>query len=214
MFAPAQKTRSFRLVMTTDADLGMLEADALNRVGELDVDAEVVRVQLEPVVGRQAGVLLHVHRRASRPAPSKVSFQWRYASGEVSNLTAGRAVFVAPSMIRQPTARASEVSRQYIAVVMPLLCYILHYARQAGWAASTMTAADVVELVGRRVREARAGRAWTLRELAERSGVSMRFLVQLEAGRANISVRRLAEVARAFEIAPAALLLDTDERRR
>jgi XRE family aerobic/anaerobic benzoate catabolism transcriptional regulator len=72
---------------------------------------------------------------------------------------------------------------------------------------------DVLELVGRRVREARAGRAWTLRELAERSGVSMRFLVQLEAGRANISVRRLAEVARAFDIAPAALLLDTDGRR-
>jgi hypothetical protein len=30
----------------------MLEADALQRVGELDVDAEVVRVELELVVGR------------------------------------------------------------------------------------------------------------------------------------------------------------------
>jgi XRE family aerobic/anaerobic benzoate catabolism transcriptional regulator len=46
--------------------------------------------------------------------------------------------------------------------------------------------------------------------LAERSGVSIRFLGQLEAGRANISVRRLAEIARAFDIPPAALLLDTD----
>jgi XRE family aerobic/anaerobic benzoate catabolism transcriptional regulator len=69
---------------------------------------------------------------------------------------------------------------------------------------------DVVGLVGRRVRDARIGRAWTLRELAERSGVSIRFLGQLEAGRANISVRRLAEIARAFDIPPAALLLDTD----
>jgi XRE family aerobic/anaerobic benzoate catabolism transcriptional regulator len=69
---------------------------------------------------------------------------------------------------------------------------------------------DVVGLVGRRVRDARVGRAWTLRELAERSGVSIRFLGQLEAGRANISVRRLAEIARAFDIPPAALLLDTD----
>ncbi len=74
------------------------------------------------------------------------------------------------------------------------------------------TAGDVVGLVGRRVREARVGRAWTLRELAERSGVSMRFLVQLEAGRANISVRRLAEIARAFEIPATALLLDLDDK--
>ena len=44
-------------------DLGMLEADALDGVGELDVDAEIVRVQLQPVVGREAGVLLHVHRQ-------------------------------------------------------------------------------------------------------------------------------------------------------
>jgi len=71
---------------------------------------------------------------------------------------------------------------------------------------------DVVRIVGGRVRTARAGRAWTLRELAERSGVSTRFLVQLEAGRANISVRRLAEIARAFGIPPAALLLDLDEK--
>jgi XRE family aerobic/anaerobic benzoate catabolism transcriptional regulator len=74
------------------------------------------------------------------------------------------------------------------------------------------TAGDVVVLVGRRVREARVGRAWTLRELAERSGVSMRFLVQLEAGRANISVRRLAEIACAFEIPATALLLDLDDK--
>ena len=44
------------------ADLGVLEAQALDGVGELDVDAEVVRVQLQLVVGRQAGVLAHVHR--------------------------------------------------------------------------------------------------------------------------------------------------------
>jgi XRE family aerobic/anaerobic benzoate catabolism transcriptional regulator len=71
---------------------------------------------------------------------------------------------------------------------------------------------DVLRIVGGRVRTARAGRAWTLRELAERSGVSVRFLVQLEAGRANISLRRLAAIARAFGIAPAALLLDLDEK--
>jgi XRE family transcriptional regulator, aerobic/anaerobic benzoate catabolism transcriptional regulator len=65
---------------------------------------------------------------------------------------------------------------------------------------------SLLQLVGRRVREARAARNWTRRDLAERSGVSVRFLVQLEAGRANISVRRLADLARALDRSPADLL--------
>jgi XRE family aerobic/anaerobic benzoate catabolism transcriptional regulator len=71
------------------------------------------------------------------------------------------------------------------------------------------TADRLLDLLGRRVRAARTSRAWTLRELSERSGVSLRFLVQLEAGDGNISVRRLAEVARALETSPATLLDDT-----
>lgn len=71
-------------------------------------------------------------------------------------------------------------------------------------------ATDVLDLVAARVREARASRHWTIRELAERSGVSVRFLVQLEAGRGNISVKRLADLARAFAVAPADLLRDSD----
>ena len=42
--------------------LGMLEPQPLDGVGELDVDAEVVGVELQLVVRRQAGVLAHVHR--------------------------------------------------------------------------------------------------------------------------------------------------------
>jgi len=41
---------------------------------------------------------------------------------------------------------------------------------------------------------------WTLREMASRSGVSSRFLSDLEAGRGNISVARLADVARALDV--------------
>jgi XRE family transcriptional regulator, aerobic/anaerobic benzoate catabolism transcriptional regulator len=69
---------------------------------------------------------------------------------------------------------------------------------------------DVLELLGPRVRDARTTRGWTIRELAERSGVSVRFLVQLEAGRGNISVKRLADLAAAFAIAPADLLRDAE----
>ena len=62
MFAPAQKIRSLSDVDDDRADLGMLEAEALDGVGELDVDAEVVGVELQLVVVGQAGVLAHVHR--------------------------------------------------------------------------------------------------------------------------------------------------------
>ena len=57
-------------------DLGMLEADALDGVGELDVHAEVVGVELQLVVGRQPRIFLHVHRQRG-DGPSNVSFQWR-----------------------------------------------------------------------------------------------------------------------------------------
>jgi XRE family transcriptional regulator, aerobic/anaerobic benzoate catabolism transcriptional regulator len=65
---------------------------------------------------------------------------------------------------------------------------------------------DLLIALGHHARAQRQSRGWTLRQIAERSGVSARFLVQLEAGQANISVRRLADVARALETTPAALL--------
>jgi XRE family aerobic/anaerobic benzoate catabolism transcriptional regulator len=65
---------------------------------------------------------------------------------------------------------------------------------------------DLLVALGRRARAIRQERGWTLRAVAERSGLSPRFLVQLEAGRGNISVRRLADVARALGTTPAALL--------
>lgn len=69
---------------------------------------------------------------------------------------------------------------------------------------------DILQILGGRVRQMRANRRWTIRDLAERSGVSVRFLVQLESGRANISVRRLAELARAFDMPPSTLLTKRD----
>ncbi|MEO6213665.1 MAG: helix-turn-helix domain-containing protein [Vicinamibacterales bacterium] len=71
----------------------------------------------------------------------------------------------------------------------------------------------VLVSLGRRARALRLARGWTLREVAERSGLSARFLVQLEAGRGNISVRRLADVATALDTTPAALLTVSDTAR-
>ncbi len=56
-----------------DAHLGVLEAQALDGVGQLDVHAEVVRVELELVALAQRLVLLHVHReRGDRPLDLKL----------------------------------------------------------------------------------------------------------------------------------------------
>ena len=63
--------------------------------------------------------------------------------------------------------------------------------------------------IGQRVRTSRNGTGWTLKEVGERSGVSPRFLSDLEAGRGNISVARLADVARALGV-PLLKLLPTD----
>jgi XRE family transcriptional regulator, aerobic/anaerobic benzoate catabolism transcriptional regulator len=53
--------------------------------------------------------------------------------------------------------------------------------------------------IGSRVRSRRTTMGWTLKEVAGRSGVSTRFLSDLETGRGNISVARLADVARALD---------------
>jgi len=53
--------------------------------------------------------------------------------------------------------------------------------------------------VGARVRRLRLERDWTQRELAARSGLSQRFIAQLEGGRGNIALTRLATLARVLE---------------
>ena len=52
--------------------------------------------------------------------------------------------------------------------------------------------------LGERTKRLRLDQHLTLRELAERSGVSLRFLLQIESGRANVSVKRLADLAGAL----------------
>jgi XRE family aerobic/anaerobic benzoate catabolism transcriptional regulator len=64
-----------------------------------------------------------------------------------------------------------------------------------------MAARDRSELcraVGTRVRSLREEASLTQRQLAERSGLSPRYLAQLEAGDANLSLERLSDVATAL----------------
>ncbi len=67
-------------------------------------------------------------------------------------------------------------------------------------------ASALLETLGQRARDLRQARGLTLRALAEASGLSPRFLMDVESGRANISVRRLAHLADALHTTPADLV--------
>ncbi len=56
------------------------------------------------------------------------------------------------------------------------------------------------------VRSLRRARGWTRRVLAQHTGISERFLADVEGGHANPSLLRLATLARAFEVDLIALL--------
>ncbi len=65
--------------------------------------------------------------------------------------------------------------------------------------------------LGDRVRELRARRGMTRRILASDSGLSERYLAQLESGQGNVSVLLLRQLARALDVALPRLLIDEAE---
>ena len=73
---------------------------------------------------------------------------------------------------------------------------------------------QVPEAVGRRVRQARSDRGWTLDQLAERSEVSRRMIINVEAGTSNASIATLLRLATALNVGLAELVADAphDER--
>ncbi len=66
--------------------------------------------------------------------------------------------------------------------------------------------AQLVHALGSRVKQRRHDADMTAAALAARCGLSRRFLADVEAGRANISVVNLAKIARSLGTTPAALL--------
>lgn len=68
---------------------------------------------------------------------------------------------------------------------------------------------DVLAGLAQRVRDERGRRNFSLRELAGRSELSLRFLTEVEAGQGNISVRKLAALAHALGTTASALLEST-----
>jgi XRE family aerobic/anaerobic benzoate catabolism transcriptional regulator len=72
----------------------------------------------------------------------------------------------------------------------------------------------LLRLLGERVREARARRGMTRRILARDSGVSERYLAQLETGQGNISVLLLMKIAQSLNVPLAQLLRETETNGR
>jgi XRE family aerobic/anaerobic benzoate catabolism transcriptional regulator len=71
---------------------------------------------------------------------------------------------------------------------------------------------DYLTVLGERVRAARARRGMTRKILARDSGVSERYLAELEAGRGNISIALLRQVAEAMSLPLAELVREGAER--
>ena len=71
-------------------------------------------------------------------------------------------------------------------------------------------AAEVSRTIGRRVRTARTGLGWTLDELAARSGVSRRMVVNVEQGATNPSIATLLRLSDALGLGLPALVDTAD----
>ncbi|MDB5094983.1 MAG: aroK 1 [Candidatus Eremiobacteraeota bacterium] len=71
--------------------------------------------------------------------------------------------------------------------------------------------ADFLGALGDRVRELRARRGMTRKILAKDSGVSERYLAQLEGGQGNASLMILRQLARALDVPLQALIADAPE---
>lgn len=73
-----------------------------------------------------------------------------------------------------------------------------HLASESGLVDDEIAA--LTRAIGQKVRSGRDNRGESRRELSERSGVSQRYLAQIEAGEGNISVGVLVKLGRALEI--------------
>jgi len=86
-----------------------------------------------------------------------------------------------------------------------------HLAREPE-ALLDMTTEQFLSVVGQRVRRHRTAQRMSRKLLAESSGVSERYLAQLEAGQGNMSIALLRKVARAIRLPLAELMTERSMR--
>ncbi len=88
----------------------------------------------------------------------------------------------------------------------------LRSSTPTGGGADERSDSEYLELLGKNIRTARAKRGLTRKALATDSGVSERFLAQLETGSGNASVLILRQIARALEVPLESFLVTKSER--
>jgi len=89
----------------------------------------------------------------------------------------------------------------------------MHYSAPVPNGTPLTNGNGLLRLLGARVRRGRETKGWSRAELAERSGLSLRFLARIESGDGNISLVRLAHLAQALDKSPEALLRAPRARR-
>lgn len=80
--------------------------------------------------------------------------------------------------------------------------YVEHVRRPS----RVLSPPDLLQVVSHRTRQLRQARGLTLRGLADKAHLSLRFLMEVEGGRGNISIRRLGDLAAALGATPAELV--------
>jgi transcriptional regulator with XRE-family HTH domain len=73
-------------------------------------------------------------------------------------------------------------------------------------AAPRCAMADLRDIVAINVRRLRHGRGWTQEDLAERAGLSTRYVGQIERAQASMTITVLGRIANALEVEPAKLV--------
>src|SRR6266513_2372590 len=81
----------------------------------------------------------------------------------------------------------------------------------SGLVTRNQTGDDTLKIFGDRVRQARARRGMTRKQLARDSGVSERYLAQIEGGDGNISVLVLRQLASALNVSVDVLVFEGPE---
>jgi transcriptional regulator with XRE-family HTH domain len=74
--------------------------------------------------------------------------------------------------------------------------------------------ADLKEIVAINVRRLRHGKGWTQEDLADRVGLSVRYLGQIERAQASMSITVLGRIADAFRVEAAELVRRSREKPR
>jgi len=86
-------------------------------------------------------------------------------------------------------------------------------AQSDGNTLDSLSTDEFLTLVGRRIRVHRTAERMSRKRLAEVSGVSERYLAQLEAGQGNMSIALLRKVTKAINLPLNELLADVEQDR-